>query len=84
MFQSHLIYSEYHQLSQVFKLHGIKCLQLNGTMTTAQRTLAVEQFNKDSEARVLLMSTVGSIGLNLTVANIVICFVSRGAMIFLD
>lgn len=60
----------------MFKLHGVKCLPLNGTMTTAERTSAIKQFRNDSETRVLLISTVGSIGLNLTNASVVICFVS--------
>jgi hypothetical protein len=45
-------------------------------MTTDERTKTVEIFQSDKSARVLLISMVGSIGLNLTMASIVICFVS--------
>jgi SNF2 family DNA or RNA helicase len=62
---------------QVFKLYGIKCLPLNGTMTTAERTSAIERFKNDPETRVFFISTVGSVGLNLTEADVVICFVSE-------
>jgi SNF2 family DNA or RNA helicase len=45
-------------------------------MTTSQRTATIERFNNEGDVRVLMISTVGGIGLNLTVANVVICFVS--------
>jgi SNF2 family DNA or RNA helicase len=46
-------------------------------MTMAERTKAVERFNNDKETRVLMISSVGGIGLDLTIASVVICFVSE-------
>ncbi|KAJ7939621.1 hypothetical protein B0H13DRAFT_1850395 [Mycena leptocephala] len=45
---------------------------LNGLMTIADRKNAVEQFNDPAGPRIMIISGVGMIGLNLPVANILI------------
>lgn len=40
-----------------------------------ERNEIVKKFNADPSARVLLFSNVGAVGLNLTVASVVILFV---------
>jgi SNF2 family DNA or RNA helicase len=57
------------------KLHHIETLTFNGTHTMEERNKIIQKFNTDPTARVLLFSNVGAIGLNLTVASIVILFV---------
>jgi SNF2 family DNA or RNA helicase len=59
------------------KLYHIVPLTLNGSHTVDQRNKIIEKFNTDPYARVLLFSNVGAVGLNLTVATVVILFVSR-------
>lgn len=61
----------------MLKLHKIKPLTLNGSHSVEERTEIVKQFNADPTARVLLFSNVGAVGLNLTIASIVIIFVSH-------
>ncbi|KAJ2926181.1 hypothetical protein H1R20_g10917, partial [Candolleomyces eurysporus] len=56
----------------VFELYGISRLVISGTTTDEQRAKIVCKFNKDPEHRVLVFSKVGSTGLNLTVASVVI------------
>lgn len=45
-------------------------------MGVKRRADAVQRFMNDPNARVLLMSSVGMVGLNLTVADVVIAYVS--------
>jgi Helicase conserved C-terminal domain len=62
----------------VLKLNGIKTLQLEGSTPVSRRPEIINQF-KNSTAdgpRVLIMSTVGLVGLNLPCANIMIKVVS--------
>jgi hypothetical protein len=59
------------------KLHDIVPLTLNGMHTVDERSEIIKKFTNDPAQRVLLFSNVGAVGLNLTVANIVILFVSR-------
>lgn len=60
---------------QVFHVHGIECEVLNGNLSQKERTEAVERFHKQPNIKVLLVSSVGGVGLNLTEADMVICFV---------
>jgi SNF2 family DNA or RNA helicase len=61
---------------QILKIYNINALTLNGTHTVDERNDIIHQFNTKPEARVLLFSTVGAVGLNLTIATVVILFVS--------
>lgn len=61
---------------QAFAVHDIVCQAVNGGMATPERTAAIDEFCSDPNTRVLLLSSVGSVGLNLTNANVCICFVS--------
>lgn len=60
---------------QVFRAHGIECEVLNGNLNQKERAEAVERFHKQPNIKVLLVSSVGGVGLNLTEADMVICFV---------
>lgn len=57
-------------------VNNINVITLNGKMNPKQRAAAVEQFKTDYTAEVLLMSSVGMVGLNLTCADVVIAYVS--------
>ncbi|KAG0693276.1 hypothetical protein DFH29DRAFT_1007449 [Suillus ampliporus] len=73
-----LIYMEFPMMAplivSVLKLYNIHAMTLNGGHTVDERNEIVRKFNTDPAARVLLFSNVGAVGLNLTVANIVILF----------
>ncbi|KAG2335426.1 hypothetical protein BDR05DRAFT_898554, partial [Suillus weaverae] len=58
----------------ILKIHNINALTLNGTNTAEERHEIVNRFNTVPEERVMLFSNVGAVGLNLTVASIVILF----------
>lgn len=45
-------------------------------MHAKDRAAAIQRFKTDMSARVLLMSSVGMVGLNLTFADMVIAYVS--------
>ncbi|KAG0695737.1 P-loop containing nucleoside triphosphate hydrolase protein, partial [Suillus ampliporus] len=49
-------------------------LTLNGSLGVDERNEIIKKFNTDPSARVLLFSSVGAVGLNLTVASVVILF----------
>jgi SNF2 family DNA or RNA helicase len=61
-------------------LHHIVPLTLNGSHSTDERNLIINKFNTDPSARVLLFSNVGAVGLNLTIASIVVLFVSQPSL----
>ncbi|KAF5331786.1 hypothetical protein D9758_018091 [Tetrapyrgos nigripes] len=75
-----LIYSEFPSLTKllllVLKLYGVKALSIDGKDDYDVRSATVEKFKKGGEddPRVLVFSVIGSEGLNLTEANIVILF----------
>ncbi|KAM6572636.1 DNA repair protein RAD16 isoform X1 [Cannabis sativa] len=49
---------------------GIKCVQLNGSMTMVARNVAIKKFIEDPECKIFLMSLkAGGVALNLTVAS---------------
>jgi SNF2 family DNA or RNA helicase len=61
---------------QVFDLYGIKYVHIDGEMSFEERAKIVRRFCTDPEIRVLIFSSVGTVGLNLSIAHIVI-FVVR-------
>jgi len=53
----------------------IKYLRLDGNVPVSKRYSIVNKFNEDSECKIMLLTTsVGGLGLNLTSANVVIMF----------
>ena len=60
---------------QILTLYGIKHLYIDGQLSYQQRAKVVAQFCSNPEYRVLIMSSVGSVGLNLTIACIIIFLV---------
>ena len=64
-------------LPKVLDLYSIKHLSIDGRTTFQQRAKIVQTFCKDSAYRVLILSLVGSNGLNLMVANIIIFLVKK-------
>ncbi|KAJ8581744.1 hypothetical protein M405DRAFT_846837 [Rhizopogon salebrosus TDB-379] len=73
-----LVYMEFPMMApllvSILKLHNIQPLTLNGSNTVDERNNVIHKFNNDCSARVLLFSSVGAVGLNLTVASVVILF----------
>jgi SNF2 family DNA or RNA helicase len=65
--------------NQVLQLHGFEVLEYHGGMTQQQRNKVLRRFrsNDGSTPRILLLSNVGAIGLNLDIANIVIIIVGN-------
>ncbi|KAG9087158.1 hypothetical protein FS749_003132 [Ceratobasidium sp. UAMH 11750] len=59
-------------IRKVLKLHGIQYRELDGTMTIKARNVALKQFLEDEQILVLLMSNVGSVGLNIIRASVLI------------
>src|SRR5882724_9305841 len=59
---------------QVLKLHGISTLEVNGNLTAKQRQDSVTKFRQSNSdgPRVLILSEVGIVGLNLPCANILL------------
>ncbi|KAG8737755.1 hypothetical protein FRC10_007832 [Ceratobasidium sp. 414] len=62
-------------IKTVLSLRGRRCLVYDGNMSTRIREQVVAQFEKDDGVRIMLISNVGTTGLNLTTASVVI-FVS--------
>ncbi|KAG7439049.1 uncharacterized protein BT62DRAFT_924955, partial [Guyanagaster necrorhizus] len=74
-----LIFHEFPMMDELimsaFIMNGIKILSLNGSMRLMACQQVVEKFlHPDSDVRVLLLSQVGSSGLNLMRASVVILF----------
>jgi SNF2 family DNA or RNA helicase len=61
---------------QALRLKGHKCLEYDGTMTLKARESAIRDFKKSKDVMVLLISNVGTTGLNMTMASVVIFGVS--------
>lgn len=59
------------------KLYGVDSLAIDGSMSFEKRDKVVAQFHAENSARVLIFSSVGSAGLNLSIASIVLFFVGR-------
>lgn len=66
-----------HRMQQAFNVCGMTLAILNGGMSSGSRAAAISRFKNDPSVKVLLMSSVGMVGLNLTVADIVIAYVSH-------
>lgn len=62
---------------QALDAHNLNVVILNGKMSGKQRAAAVNKFKHSEDAEVLLTSTVGMVGLNLTCADVVIAYVSH-------
>jgi SNF2 family DNA or RNA helicase len=58
-------------------VYKVAALAINGTMTYDQRAKVVGRFKTDPLSRVLILSKVGTVGLNLTEADTIILLVSR-------
>ncbi|KAJ3564157.1 hypothetical protein NP233_g8477 [Leucocoprinus birnbaumii] len=74
-----IIYSEFSSMAPFFQavlwLYGISSLTINGQMSFDQRDKCVKDFySEKNETRVLIFSSVGSAGLNLAIADVVIFF----------
>jgi hypothetical protein len=68
---------------QVLTLHGVESLAIDGTLSFEKRDRIVSQFHQPDSPRVLIISKVGSAGLNLSIADIVLYFVRHVARLFL-
>ena len=67
------------RLLQVLNGFGIKVVELNGSVRATRRHAILSQFQSNvdiNEPRVLLLSSIGSVGLNIDSASIVIMLVS--------
>lgn len=64
-------------MRQILKLHGVDCVWIDGRTPYEKRAETVTKFKTDPDCRVLLFSKVGTVGLNLSRANVVIFLVSR-------
>jgi SNF2 family DNA or RNA helicase len=63
-------------LLKVFDLYGWKWLEYDGTMSQRARASAIDHFEKDEAIDILLISNVGTTGLNITRASVVVFVVS--------
>jgi hypothetical protein len=63
-------------LLSLLKLHNIDALIIHGGHGAEERNKTVLQFHSDPKVWVLIFSSVGAIGLNLTMATVVVLFVS--------
>ncbi|KAJ7196083.1 hypothetical protein GGX14DRAFT_474046 [Mycena pura] len=59
-------------LCEFLTSHGIKNLAINGSVSLKERNRIIERFKADATYRVLFMSPVGQVGLNLTNASVMI------------
>lgn len=59
-------------------MHGVDPFVINGSMTAEKRAVEVDAFihSTEQQRRVLIFSSVGSTGLNLACADVVILYVS--------
>lgn len=75
-----LVYIEFPMMAplllSLLKLHNIDALIIHGGHGAEERNETVLQFHSDPKARVLIFSSVGAVGLNLTAATVVVLFVS--------
>ncbi|KAF8869441.1 P-loop containing nucleoside triphosphate hydrolase protein [Infundibulicybe gibba] len=71
-----LIYQEFPSLGpllrRILSLYGIECCYMDGKMRPARRREMVEKFHMPNGPRVLIFSSVGTAGLNLSVADTII------------
>ncbi|KAF8431211.1 hypothetical protein L210DRAFT_934667 [Boletus edulis BED1] len=73
-----LIYHEFAMMAplilSILRIYGVDAVAINGTQTIEERDRSVVAFQNDEKCRVLLLSNVGAVGLNLTAATVVILF----------
>ncbi|KAF5344632.1 hypothetical protein D9756_011234 [Leucocoprinus leucothites] len=74
-----IIYAEFPSmaplLQNILRLHGVPSLAINGKISFQERDKRVKRFHDlKSDTRVLIFSSVGSAGLNLSIADVVIFF----------
>lgn len=61
---------------QVLDLYQTDSLAIDGSMSFDKRNKIIAKFHSPNSPRVLIFSSVGSAGLNLAIADVVIFFVS--------
>lgn len=59
----------------MLELYGLKSLAIDGSMSYESRDKVVAQFHAPDKPRIFIFSSVGSAGLNLSIADVVIFFV---------
>jgi len=74
-----LIFSMFTQvldvIGYVLKLHGFKFLRLDGSTSVNERQTLIDEFYKDEDIKVFILSTkAGGFGINLVAANNVLIF----------
>ncbi|KAJ4463203.1 P-loop containing nucleoside triphosphate hydrolase protein [Lentinula lateritia] len=73
-----LIYSEFPSMTsllvKVLRIYGVECLTIDGNDSFDKRANVVAAFQHEGGPRVLIFSSVGTVGLNLSVADVVIFF----------
>lgn len=71
-------------LFQVLKLYDIDVVEFNGSMTEKAKALSLANFKSEEPgtARVMLLSNVGTTGLNLDFANVLIIIVRNFILTF--
>ncbi|KAG6903925.1 hypothetical protein DXG01_013848 [Tephrocybe rancida] len=76
-----IIYQEFPSLGPLLRniltLYGIKHVYIDGQTSFQKRNKIVKAFREDPTIRVIIISSVGSTGLNLTIACIIIFLVSE-------
>ncbi|KIK51761.1 hypothetical protein GYMLUDRAFT_251819 [Collybiopsis luxurians FD-317 M1] len=73
-----LIYSEFPSMTsllrKVLSLYNVKTLAIDGNVSFERRAQTVAEFHESNDARVFIFSSVGTAGLNLAIADVVIFF----------
>lgn len=71
------------RIPKVLRLYGIEILEFNGSMSEKAKAEALAEFKSEDEGtrRVMLLSSVGTTGLNLDFANVLIIVVSSAGSI---
>lgn len=59
----------------MFELYGIKVLILNGSLSYDKRAAVIKTFRDDTTFRVLVVSAVGTTGINLAFCRVLIFLV---------
>ncbi|TEB32035.1 hypothetical protein FA13DRAFT_1628369, partial [Coprinellus micaceus] len=70
-----LIYQDDLLVLQVLRVFGAPALALNGSLNYPARERVVKEFKESKEYRILIISKVGAVGLNLTCADTLIFLV---------
>jgi hypothetical protein len=67
-------------IQRALEINKIKYLELNGSMGVNHRDEVIKEFNRPDGARWLILSAVGSTGLNLARANLMVLVVCQSAL----